>query len=98
TSSAWWPTTAIISRALSGWHARTTCSISERPPTRCSTFARADFSRVPLPAARITITKSEVDILILSAVHARLTTNGDTIRREWHTSARGLVLTPILTY
>ncbi len=34
--------------------AATTCSISDRPPARCSTLARLDFMRVPRPAARIT--------------------------------------------
>src|ERR1700724_1158308 len=32
----------------------TTCSISVRPPARCSTLACRDFMRVPSPAARMT--------------------------------------------
>src|SRR2546425_10939872 len=36
-----------------------------RPPAGCSTFAREDFSRVPFPAARITITTSLFGIVRL---------------------------------
>jgi len=46
----------MISRGFKGWQARTTCSTRVRPPARCSTFASADFSRVPLPAASTTTT------------------------------------------
>ena len=45
-----------------GAHARSTCSTSVRPPAWCSTFARFDFSRVPLPAANTTIARSLVAI------------------------------------
>ena len=69
---------------LSGWQARTTCSTSERPPARCSTFASADFSRVPLPAARTITAKSEFGISPLSAVWAGLTITAAGIRREVH--------------
>src|SRR5439155_22187294 len=43
-----------------------------RPPAGCSTFAREDFSRVPFPAARITITTSLFGIVRLfsPALHA----------------------------
>src|ERR1700739_406294 len=43
---------------FNGTQQRTTCSISRRPPAGCSTFAREDFRRVPLPAARMTIATS----------------------------------------
>src|ERR1700730_16891428 len=75
----------MISRPLSGWQARTTCSTSERPPARCNTFASVDFKRVPLPAARITMTTSEFDMPTLSAVHADLTMKGDTAGCQWST-------------
>ena len=39
-----------------------TCSIMERPASRCSTFGRGDFIRVPLPAARITTVTGELMI------------------------------------
>ena len=45
-----------------------------------------EFHRVPLPAARITITKSEVAIPSLSRVHPRLTMNGNRQRFEWDNS------------
>src|ERR1700730_412665 len=77
----------MISRPLSGWQARTTCSTSERPPARCNTFASADFRRVPFPAVRITMTTSEFAINTLSTVHADLTTNGGAARCEWGNSA-----------
>src|SRR5579872_5369017 len=35
--------------------AATTCASSGLPPISCSTFGRRDFSRVPLPAARMAI-------------------------------------------
>src|SRR4029077_15878854 len=54
----WWPTTVTIRFGFNGIQQRTTCSRSGRPPARCSTFAREDFSRVPLPAARMTMTTS----------------------------------------
>src|SRR5579884_4382798 len=38
----------------------TTCSMSVRPPARCSTFAFRDFIRVPRPAARITIVTGSI--------------------------------------
>src|ERR1700719_1966919 len=43
---------------FNGTQQRTTCSMSGRPPAGCSTFAREDFRRVPLPAARMTIATS----------------------------------------
>src|SRR5207253_2176935 len=64
TRSAWWPTTTTFSRAFSGSQARISCSTSVRPPARCSTFARLDFSRVPLPAARITMARSLLDMVL----------------------------------
>ena len=73
-------------------------SINERPPARCSTFASADFNRVPLPAPRITMTKSEFAIPTLSAVHADLTTKGGALRCEWDTSVAHFIETVILTY
>src|SRR5580704_634640 len=63
TCSAWWPTTTTVSLAFSGSQARTTCSMSVRPPARCSTFARLDFKRVPFPAARTTIARSLLDMV-----------------------------------
>src|SRR5579859_3119535 len=51
--------------AFSGAHERTTCSTSGRPPAGCNTFANADFNRVPLPAARITIATSLFGIVRL---------------------------------
>ena len=48
---------------FNGAQQRTTCSMSARPPARCSTFAREDFSRVPLPAARMTMTTSLLGIV-----------------------------------
>src|SRR5882762_8747599 len=63
TCSARWPTTTAVWRAFSGSQARTICSTSVRPPARCSTFARLDFSRVPLPAARMTMARSLLDMV-----------------------------------
>src|SRR5919204_6321707 len=40
-----------------------TCSMSGSPATRCRTFGRADFIRVPLPAARITTCNSMLNRL-----------------------------------
>src|SRR5271154_6374960 len=66
-----------MERGFSGWQARATCSISVRPPARCSTLARFERSRVPLPAAKMTIVKSESAIAaILSADSLALTTGG----------------------
>src|SRR4051794_2587416 len=48
-------TTAARSSPLSVTAART-CPSIERPATRCSTFGRLDFIRVPSPAARTTAT------------------------------------------
>ena len=62
TCSAWCPTTAMTARGLSGWQARTTCSTSARPPARCSTLAKLERKRVPLPAARMTTLKSGSDM------------------------------------
>src|SRR6266567_6600732 len=59
----WWPTTTTVSRPFSGSQARTICSTNVRPPARCNTFARLDFSRVPLPAARITLVRSLLDMV-----------------------------------
>ena len=39
---------------VDGGGAASTCSIIGCPATRCSTLGRADFMRVPLPAARMT--------------------------------------------
>src|SRR5579863_1182161 len=51
-------------------HACTTCSTSVRPPARCSTFARFDFSRVPFPAANTTTTNSLFAIFVILARRA----------------------------
>ena len=42
------------SRARGARRSASTCSIIGSPATRWSTFGRADFMRVPLPAARMT--------------------------------------------
>src|SRR5215467_3888043 len=57
--------TATTFFAFKGAQATTTCSTNERPPAGCSTFANDDFSRVPLPAARMTITTSLFGIIRL---------------------------------
>src|SRR5271165_1027297 len=48
----------MVFLAFKGAQLRSTCSTRERPPAGCKTFARLDFRRVPLPAARITMAKS----------------------------------------
>src|SRR5258708_6332169 len=50
---------------FSGAQQRTTWSTNGRPPAGCKTFASEDFRRVPLPAARITITTSLLGIVRL---------------------------------
>src|SRR5215471_9523091 len=53
----------MVSRALSGSHARTICSTRVRPPALCKTLARLDLRRVPFPAARTITAKSWLDIV-----------------------------------
>src|SRR5947199_219991 len=91
TRSAWWPTTTTFSRAFSGSQARISCSTSVRPPARCSTFARLDFSRVPLPAARITMARSLLDMVLSPFCGSRgyFATEGCSERGESLISGRG---------
>src|SRR5579864_2263760 len=46
--------TSVVEAAESPSAARSTCSTIGSPPSGCSTFGRADFIRVPLPAASTT--------------------------------------------
>src|SRR5688500_4972355 len=64
-----------------------TWSIIALPATVCSTFGRADFIRVPLPAARMTTCRSDIDIYSLLLTVGRLQ-----IPRE---TANGQRLTPV---
>src|SRR5712692_1647714 len=59
-----------ISRAPSGMQARTTCSMSGRPPAWCSTLASCECRRVPWPAARMTMAKSLEGIGVLLSLRA----------------------------
>src|SRR5436309_14345760 len=53
----------MVSRALSGSHARTICSTRVRPPARCNTLARLDLRRVPFPSARTMTARSWLDMV-----------------------------------
>src|SRR5215472_7281925 len=55
--------TTMVSRALSGSHARTICSTRVRPPAVCNTLARLDLRRVPFPAARTITARSWLDMV-----------------------------------
>ena len=50
-----WPVMTTVRPACSGTQVFRTCCNRLVPPRRCSTFGRADFMRVPLPAAMITM-------------------------------------------
>src|SRR5262249_1725011 len=52
------PITTAVAVLPAARTASRTCARSERPPTSCSTFARAERMRVPSPAAR-TIARQE---------------------------------------
>src|SRR2546428_4267609 len=54
TLSAWYPTTTTTGDASSANAARMGKNAMGRPASSCSTFARSDFIRVPLPAASTT--------------------------------------------
>ena len=47
----------------SGFQVRILCVTSGRPPARCITLAKLYFSRLPLPAARMTMARSLLDMV-----------------------------------
>src|SRR5258707_11381862 len=80
---------------FNGAQLSTTCSMSGRPPARCRTFAREDFSRVPLPAARMTITTSLFGIVrpfspaLVALTIPQSTFQGDLFRGAQEPELRG---------
>src|SRR5260370_14390617 len=75
---------------FNGAQQRSTCSMSGRPPARCSTLAREDFSRVPLPAARMTMTTSLFGIVRpFSPALVALTIPHSSFRKDLFRSAQG---------
>src|ERR1700746_2691214 len=59
TLSIWGPMITIVEAGDRGRSASNRCAIIGRPAIGCATLGRADFIRVPLPAARIMAAKRD---------------------------------------
>ena len=60
------PVTTMLRRAPAASAASMTCCSMDFPAARCRTFGSFDFMRVPLPAANMTVTKSNIMLLPFS--------------------------------
>ena len=65
TASAPWPVMITVRSAPSRPAAASTCCSRLLPASRCSTFGSADFMRVPLPAAMMTMSSAMLFLCLL---------------------------------